>query len=301
MMAIKGRILQLQNYSVNDGDGIRTTIFFAGCPLRCRWCSNPEGYTQRNKIMYISSRCIACGRCAEVCPEGINFDFTSPKARERCTGCGACADACLEKARKNAVTEYTVADIAAKLKPQLRFFYKSGGGVTYSGGECTQQIEFLSSLADAVYDMGLQQAMESSACFDLQEVKPVLDKMDLLFFDIKLMNREKHVQFTGAANDVILSNIAAVGAERRGIVVRIPVIMGVNGDDANVRETARFVKVHLQEPQIELLPYHSYGADKYAQLGMPYDDAQFRTPSEDEMKHLKEIVQREGVRIVSFA
>lgn len=300
MMAIKGRILQLQNYSVNDGNGIRTTIFFAGCPLRCRWCSNPEGYTPRNQIMYIASQCIACRRCEDVCPKHINFDFTSPAARESCIGCGACADICLEKARKNTVAAYTVSDIVGHLKRQLRFFYASGGGVTYSGGECTQQIEFLSALVDAVYDMGLSQAIETSAYFDLQNVKPVLNKIDLLFLDIKMMNREKHIQFTGVANDQILHNIAALGAERSGIVVRIPTIMGVNGDDDNVRETARFVKVHMRDPQMELLPYHSYGADKYAQLGMPYDDALFRTPSEEELNHLKHIVRDEGVRVVSF-
>lgn len=300
MMAIKGRILQLQNYSVNDGNGIRTTIFFAGCPLRCRWCSNPEGYTPRNQIMYIASRCIACRRCEDVCPKHINFDFTSPAARESCIGCGACADVCLEKARKNTVESYTVSDIVDHLKRQLRFFYASGGGVTYSGGECTQQIEFLSALVDAVYDMGLSQAIETSAYFDLQNVKPVLDKIDLLFLDIKMMNREKHIQFTGVANDQILRNIADLGAERSGIVVRIPTIMGVNGDDDNVRETARFVKAHMRDPQMELLPYHSYGADKYAQLGMSYDDASFRTPSEEELNHLKHIVRDEGVRVVSF-
>lgn len=300
MMAIKGRILQLQNYSVNDGNGIRTTIFFAGCPLRCRWCSNPEGYTPRNQIMYIASRCIACRRCEDVCPKHINFDFTSPAARESCIGCGACADICWEKARKNTVESYTVSDIVDHLKRQLRFFYASGGGVTYSGGECTQQIEFLSALVDAVYDMGLSQAIETSAYFDLQNVKPALDKIDLLFLDIKMMNREKHIQFTGVANDQILRNIAALGAERSGIVVRIPTIMGVNGDDDNVRETARFVKAHMRDPQMELLPYHSYGADKYAQLGMPYDDASFRTPSEEELNHLKHIVRDEGVRVVSF-
>ena len=96
-MASKGRILQLQNYSVNDGDGIRTTIFFAGCPLRCRWCANPEGYTPKNQILYVASRCIGCRRCEAVCPEGISFDFQSPQARERCTGCGACAEKCPKK------------------------------------------------------------------------------------------------------------------------------------------------------------------------------------------------------------
>lgn len=299
-MASKGRILQLQNYSVNDGDGIRTTIFFAGCPLRCRWCANPEGYTPKNQILYVASRCIGCRRCEAVCPEGIPFDFQSPQAREHCMGCGACVDACLEKARKNTVTEYTVDEIVAKLESQLRFFRNSGGGVTYSGGECTMQAEFLAELVDAVYDMGLDQAIETSAYFDLEALQPTLDKIDLLFLDIKHMDRDKHLAFTGVDNDLILRNIAALGAQRGGIVVRIPTIMGVNGDDDNISRTAQFVKAHLRDPQIELLPYHPYGVDKYVQLGMPYDEGEFRTPTQEELQHLTDIIEREGVRAVSF-
>lgn len=301
MMGSKGRILQLQNYSVNDGDGIRTTIFFAGCPLRCRWCANPEGYTAKNQILYISSRCVRCGRCAAVCPQGINVDFSSPPdARRLCTGCGACTEVCLEQARKNTVAEYTVDEVIKHIEPQLRFFRRSGGGVTYSGGECTAQAAFLSELVDAVYDMGLDQAMETSGYFDLPSLQPVLDKIDLLFMDIKLMDRQQHRQYTGVDNDVILANVAAVGARQRRVVVRVPVVMGVNGSDGNIRETAQFVKAHVQDPKMELLPYHSYGADKYVQLGMAYDGSNFRSPTAEEMQHLEDIVKSEGVSVVSF-
>lgn len=300
MIHSKGRILQLQNYSVNDGEGIRTIVFFAGCPLRCLWCANPEGYTGQNQIMYLQSRCIHCGRCTRVCPVRVGMNLNDPSERVKCNGCGQCVDVCLEKARKNTVTEMTVDEILNKLETQMLFFHNSGGGVTYSGGECTAQPEFLADLVNQVYDMGLNQAMETSGHFDLKRLKPTLDKIDLLFMDIKLIDSEKHAAFTGIDNRRILNNIDALGKERKGIVVRVPTIMGINGDDDNIRETARFVKKYLKDPCMELLPYHRYGEDKHYQLGMPYSSDLFRTPSEEELQHLHEIIEEEGVHIVSF-
>ncbi len=300
MTASKGRILQLQNYSVNDGDGVRTIVFFAGCPLRCRWCANPEGYTGQNNILYISSRCICCGRCAAACPEGVGIDLNDPAERAKCTGCGACVDACLENARKNTVTEMTVGEVIKKLETQMLFFRNSGGGVTYSGGECTSQPEFLAELVSEAYDMGLNQAMETSGYFELTELQPTLDRIDLLFMDIKHMDPEKHLHFTGVSNERILANIAALGQSREGIVIRVPTIMGINGDDGNIRATARFVKRHLRDPRMELLPYHSYGEDKYRQLGMTYEADLFRTPTADELSRLNAIIEDEGVRVVSY-
>ena len=238
MMNTKGKILQLQHYSVNDGDGIRTIVFFAGCPLRCRWCSNPEGWEARDRILYIASRCIGCGRCTSVCPRQVGCDLNAPGERDKCVDCGACVKACLEHARKHSVTEWTVQQVLDWLEKELIFFRESGGGVTYSGGECTQQPEFLHALAQSVYDLGLNQAMETCGYFPLEKLQPTLDLMDLLFMDIKHMDREKHRQFTGVDNDLILHNIAALGRQKKNIVVRIPTIMGVNGDEENIRNTA---------------------------------------------------------------
>ena len=296
----KGRILQLQNYSVNDGEGIRTIVFFAGCPLHCLWCANPEGYTGKNRIMYIQTRCIGCGRCTRVCPKNVGMNLNDPIERDKCNGCGKCAEACLENARKNTVTEMTVDDIIKKLETQLLFFHNSGGGVTYSGGECTAQPEFLAELVNNVYDMGLNQAMETSGYFDLKPLQPTLEKIDLLFMDIKLMDDKKHAQFTGVDNHRILQNIAVLGKQRSDIVIRVPTIMGVNGDDDNIRKTARFVKRNLKNPCMELLPYHHYGEDKYQQLSMPYNAELFRTPTTEEIHHLNKIIEEEGVHIVSF-
>lgn len=299
-MASKGRILQLQHYSVNDGDGIRTTIFFAGCPLRCRWCANPEGLVPRNRILYASSRCIECGRCAEVCPHGVSWNFQEPGDRQRCIGCGDCVSVCLAGARRNTVTEYTVPEILQQLEPQIPVFRRSGGGVTYSGGECTQQPEFLAELVDAVYDLGLHQAIETSGYFDLSVLAPTLKKMDFLFMDIKVMDEEAHRRVTGVSNAPILHNIAAVGKWRKPIVIRVPVVSGINDSEENIRATARFVAASQETPMMELLPYHAYGADKYAQLGLPYQGDTFHAPTEENMKHLQAVIAEEGVQVVSY-
>lgn len=300
-MASKGRILQLQNYSVNDGDGIRTVIFFAGCPLRCKWCANPEGYTTKNKILYIASRCTVCQRCTTACPQHISYNFSQSNERMICTGCGNCVTACLDGARENTVKTYTVEEILQKLESQLLFFRQSGGGVTYSGGECTSQPDFLNALSAEVYDMGLHQAAETSGYFRLADVLPTIERLDLLFMDIKHMDNEQHILWTGRENEPILRNIVALGARKKNLVIRVPTIMGVNGDDENIRKTARFVKQYLQKPMMELLPYHCYGIDKYMQLGIAYEDFRFRTPTVEELRHLKGIIEDEGVQVVSFA
>lgn len=298
--AVKGKILQLQHYSVNDGDGVRTIVFFAGCPLRCQWCSNPEGWETRDHIMYIASRCIGCGRCSSVCPQRIGCDLNAPGERERCIACGACVKVCLEHARKHSVSEWTVQQVLDCLEKELIFFRESGGGVTYSGGECTWQPEFLYALAQSVYDLGLDQAMETCGYFSLEKLQPALDLMDLIFMDIKHMDRVKHRQLTGVYNDLILHNIAALGGQGKNIVVRIPVIMGINGDGENIQSTARFVREHFKRPKIELLPYHNYGRDKYTQLGLPYNDQSFLRPSDGEMGNLKKLVEAEGVEVINF-
>ena len=299
-MPSKGRVLQLQHYSLNDGNGIRTIIFFAGCPLRCKWCANPEGFSTKNHIMYDSTRCTACDECRAACPIGLAPDLNDEKVRRDCTGCGACVTVCLTGARRNSLYEITVEEAVSALEPQRIFFEQSGGGVTYSGGECTQQAKFLCDLSQTMYDLGISQTMETSGYFELDRIRPVLERVDLLFIDIKMMDRERHKYYTGVDNTLILKNIRTLGAEEKQIVIRIPLIMGVNGDDENVKNTAAFVKRYLPYPKIELLPYHEYGKDKYRQLGLVYENTGFRTPSAEELEKCENIIRSQGVEVVSY-
>jgi len=230
----------------------------------------------------------------------LDFDLHNKAVRSQCDGCGCCIPACLDNARKNTVSIWTSEDVIAQLEPQIPYFRQSGGGVTYSGGECTNQPEFLEELVKKVYDLGLNQAMETSATFDFDQVQSILKHIDVLFVDIKHMDSKKHAYYTGCDNEHILSTIARLGRFRNDLVIRIPVIMGVNGDDANIISTARFVKQYIWDPKIELLPYHSYGADKYKQLDMSYPKNMFRTPTAAELNHMNSLIEKEGVQIISF-
>ena len=295
---MKGSIIQIQNFSVNDGNGIRTTVFFAGCPLHCQWCANPEGLTMEKKIAYYSNHCVNCGQCVAVCSQDIGIDLN--KSREQCIACGKCVEVCPKGARKLLTKEFSVEEIVDIIKPQMMFYRKSNGGITFSGGEATMQKEFLRALSQRFFDMGLNLALETSGYFVFDEVKDILEQMELIFVDIKHMDDEKHKYFTGKSNKMILDNTCRMRDLSVPIVVRVPVINGVNMDEENIRKTAEFVKRNLPHAKIELLPYHRYGEAKYDALGMPLPSKALCTPSEEEMQKLKSLVENVGVEIIEF-
>jgi pyruvate formate lyase activating enzyme len=295
-----GYFMELQNFSVNDGNGIRTIIFFAGCPLSCKWCSNPESYTAFDKIAYYERTCIQCGRCAAVCRSGAGIDLNHPLNREKCDACGRCVEVCPTKSRKNLIYQYSSGKILKTVEKQKIFYRFSGGGVTFSGGEATLQSEILRELTNKLYDQGIDLAIETSGYFDFDEVKDILQKINLIFIDIKHMDDNKHRFYTGVSNEKILRNISRLNELKVPVVVRIPVIEGVNSDPGNIRETARFVKGNIAVPQIELLPYHSFGDSKYEALGLGKPSREFEAPSPEYLQELVAIVVDEGVKVVSY-
>ncbi|WP_313339174.1 glycyl-radical enzyme activating protein [Sedimentibacter sp.] len=244
-----GFFMSPQNFSVNDGDGIRTIIFFAGCPLKCKWCSNPESQS--------------CNNCL--------------------------------------VKEYSVEQLLKIIERQEIFYRNSGGGVTFSGGEATLNQDILRKLTNTLYDRAINLAIETSGYFNFEEIKDILEKMDLIFVDIKHMDESKHIIFTGKSNKIILNNINKMNDLNVPIVVRIPVIEGVNADDFNISETAEFVKENIDNPKIELLPYHSFGDEKYEALGIEKPSRAFKTPPVDRLKKLRKLIEEQGVKVVSYS
>lgn len=297
-MSVKGYLMQLQPFSVNDGDGIRTTIFLPGCPLHCKWCANPEGAQQTPLVGFYHRLCIGCGACVKACPKGIGIDLN--QEREKCISCGACVKACPKGARKQLVSYADADQIIAEAEKHRIFYQSSGGGITFSGGEATSQLELLDYLSKHLYDRGYSLAIETCGFFDFDAVLPVLKRMDLIFMDLKHMDSEVHQHFTGVPNEKILENIKRLGETGAEIVIRIPVIEGVNATEDNIRKSAMFVKEHLPKAKMELLPYHKFGFGKYEALGLPLPSEEFETPSKERMKKFYEILSDVGVEKIEY-
>ena len=305
-MGIKGYVMQIQPFSVNDGEGIRTNIFMAGCPLRCRWCSNPEGFEQKKLIGWHRRKCIGCGACAAACPQGIGIDMNA-YGRDRCIACGACADACPEEARVRMVSLMDADDVIREVMKHRLFYSYSGGGVTFSGGEATSQPEFLDYVSRELYDSGISIDLESCGYFDFELVRPSLERMDLIFMDLKHIDPEVHREYTGVSNGKILANITRLGSLRHPdgqgrpeIVIRIPVIGGVNNSEENIAASAAYIHDVLPDAKMELLPYHSFGRIKYEAIGMRFDQDAFYTPGKEEMKKLRGIAAAQGPKIADY-
>ncbi len=298
IMGVKGYIMQAQPFSVNDGEGIRTTIFMAGCPLRCKWCSNPEGFSQKPLVGWYERKCIGCGACTKVCPQGIGINMNLE--RDKCIGCGACVDVCPKGARSRLVTFRDADEVIAEVKKHSIFYQYSGGGVTFSGGEATAQPELLDYLTSKLYDMGYSLDIETCGYFKFESVKKSLERMDLIFMDLKHMDPDVHRQYTGVSNARTLKNIQNLNLVPADVVIRIPVIGGVNDSEENIRKSAAFVHKNLPKAKMELLPYHKFGTIKYEALGMELPSADFYRPTPEAMQKLKEIIVSEGVKIADY-
>lgn len=297
---MKGYFMQIQPFSVNDGDGIRTTVFFAGCPLHCQWCSNPEGKNQKQKVGFYEKLCIGCGECASVCPEGIGIALNEAENQKKCIACGKCAEVCPRQARKSMVVQKSVEEVIAEVEKHSLFYRESGGGITFSGGEATVQKEMLDALSLKLYDLGYSLDIETCGYFDFDEMLTILKRMDLIFMDLKHMDSEKHKKFTGVPNEKILENMKRLGETGAKIVIRIPVIEGVNADEENIRNSGEFVKQYLPNARMELLPYHKFGFGKYQALGLELPTSHFETPTEQKMEQLKQILKEIGIELVDF-
>lgn len=290
--------MQIQPFSVNDGEGIRTTIFMAGCPLRCQWCSNPEGFIKKSQVGWYQRKCIGCGGCIAVCPQDIGIDLNME--RDKCISCAKCVEACPTKARMQLVSLIDAEDVLREIQKYALFYRYSSGGISFSGGECTSQPNFLKYLTEQIYDMGYSMAMETCGHFDFDTVRSSLERMDLIFVDLKHMNDKKHKFYTGVSNTKILENIKRLNDINTDVIIRIPVICGVNNDEDNIWHSAVYVHHNLPKAKMELLPYHEFGRIKYEALGMPYAHDTFKRPSQDEWIYLKEIVRGVGVEIADF-
>lgn len=279
-----GTLFNIQKFSVQDGPGLRTTVFFKGCNLRCRWCHNPESWDPNPQLLKCSEKCTGCGVCLQVC------------TREHCILCGDCAETCIAGARSVCGREYTVEEVLAQILKDRVFYEKSGGGVTCSGGECMLQPDFLAALLAACRREGISTAVDTAGCVSFARFEKVLPYTDLFLYDIKCISPELHREYTGADNARILENYRRLLALGKRVWVRIPVIPGFNDPPEEMAKLRAFLAQYRPE-KVELLAYHDLGRSKHEAAG--YGPAwESRTPTQTEMEQLKAFFQEEGLCVI---
>ncbi len=273
-MGMTGTVFDIQRYSIHDGPGIRTLVFMKGCPLHCKWCSNPEGLSMRPNIMFTPRLCYGCGRCAAVCQSGAITGQNGEVQwhREKCTNCLRCASACkISHARKICGTVYTVSGLMDEVRKDKTYYdRKSGGGLTVGGGEPMLQADFVRELMQAAHAEGINTALESSSYASGENARKIYEVTDHIFTDIKHMDPNIHKRLTGVSNEPILENIKMaaqmIDTSCQHLVIRIPIIPDMNDSEENIRKTAEFVKALKVVDRIEILPYHNLGEEKYYRI-----------------------------------
>lgn len=289
---MKGTIFDLKKFAVHDGPGIRSTVFFKGCPLRCLWCHNPEGISQDLEIMVFPGRCLkACRECLGACPknalskEGRSIILD----RERCNGCGLCAQACPADALQLTGRRVTVRDTVGRLCQDTAFYEDSGGGVTCSGGEPLLQPRFLQALLTACREKKLHTAVDTCGHAPFADYEKILPLTDLFLFDLKIMDEGKHRSLTGVSNLLLLDNLQRLSRSGQSLAIRVPLIPGCNDSAADMRELAEFCASLPRLHPVHLLPYHRGGGGKMKRLGRNDPLANTRPPTPAAVQMAKEI------------
>jgi pyruvate formate lyase activating enzyme len=306
-MQNRALIFDIQDLSVQDGPGIRTTVFMKGCPLKCRWCANPEGQKPYPELMHISGLCNKTQKCVIACPyESVTIESENdfPKFnREICKDCETreCVEVCPTRAIKFAGKYLTLEELIKRIKPNLSFYKNSGGGVTFSGGEPFLQAEFIKEFLKETSAFGLSVGVETCGMFNWCEVRDIADKFDFIYFDLKCMDSDVHKNVTGSANATILSNLEHLAEKYSGkIIISVPVVPGVNDSADDIKDIAEFCKKNRIK-NLRLLPYHSLGENKYYDLGREYFMNKNLSVSENQLEELKNVVESYGIEcIVEF-
>lgn len=296
---MEGCIFNIMKYSIHDGPGIRTTVFMKGCPLRCLWCHNPESQMPKPQLIRFPNRCIGCGNCARVCSTGATMiiDNKLKYDRTKCRNCGQCAEVCYADAMEMAGKYMSVEDVMREVEKDRVFYEESGGGVTFSGGEPFMQPDFLRELLMCCRNKGIHTTVDTSGFVKKDILLNLSKHIDLFLYDLKLMDDEKHKEYVGATNEIILDNLRELVKLGKRIFIRIPIIPGINDDDENLEATGRFLSEIRGIEQINVLPYHNIAKEKYKRMDKEYSLAELEAPPQEKMKDIAKKLTTYGFKV----
>lgn len=264
---MKAQIFEVKRFAVHDGDGIRTTVFFKGCPLRCVWCHNPEGLLPQTQIAYYAHKCQNCGTCAELCAANTLKNGAHVFDQTLCNGCGECARHCPAEAFTVYGREVTSDELLTTLLEDEPFYESSGGGITLSGGECLCQADFCAELLQKCKAEGLHTAVDTCGFVPRAALDKVMPYTDVFLYDLKAFDEDVHIRCTGVSNGQILENLRYLDAQGKKIEIRIPYVPHYNDDQ--MEKIGAFLKTLQNVVRVRVLAYHNYAGSKYAALGMP--------------------------------
>ena len=286
---MKGFIFNIQRFSTGDGPGIRTTVFLKGCNLNCKWCHNPESISGDIEIQYFPQKCVGCGKCIEVCKTKahyINENNEKIFDRSKCNKCGLCVKECLYDALVFTAKYIESEEVVNTIEKDIAYYKNSNGGITISGGEPLLQKEFVREIFQNTKELGIHNALDTAFNVDWETIEYVLPWTDLILLDIKVMDSQVHKKFTGVSNLEILENARKLSKEKVDIIVRIPVVTGVNDNEDNMTKVAEVLSDFKNLLHVELVPYHDMGVYKHTSLGREDEQSIFEIPTSETMNSL---------------